>query len=284
MAEPFGIAAGAIGIAAAFTTCVDVFEYIHLGRRFGKDFQTSQLKLTVLRLRLSRWGEAVRIYDDHQLGNPAASEAEIQAAKDTLLQILVLMDDSNKISKKFAINGNAGAISREEMATDAALIAVNNSMRQLAIKRQKGASLVKLAGWAIHHGAALQTLIDNISGLVGDLETLIPAPEAEKKLAKQEVDVLEDEDQVRALASASEGVDSTLHDATIELSGHKFTNIDIQGEKDVAILNGNAFAADYTGELGKGAAHMFDGVKIKGTDGLRVLNGDKHGGIDPFAR
>ena len=28
MVEPFGIVAGAVGIAAAFTVCVDCFEYI----------------------------------------------------------------------------------------------------------------------------------------------------------------------------------------------------------------------------------------------------------------
>lgn len=54
MAEPFGIASGEISIASAFTTCVDAFEYVHIGRRFGKDYQTDQLRLTLLRLRLSR--------------------------------------------------------------------------------------------------------------------------------------------------------------------------------------------------------------------------------------
>jgi hypothetical protein len=36
MAKPFGIIAGAVGIAAAFTACVDCFNYIQLGRRFGR--------------------------------------------------------------------------------------------------------------------------------------------------------------------------------------------------------------------------------------------------------
>jgi hypothetical protein len=45
MAEPFGIAAGAVGIAAAFTACVDCFGYVQLGRHFGRDFQTDVLAL-----------------------------------------------------------------------------------------------------------------------------------------------------------------------------------------------------------------------------------------------
>jgi Prion-inhibition and propagation len=53
MAEPFGIVAGAIGISSAFTACVDCFEYIQLGRRFGRDFQTHQLAINCASLRLT---------------------------------------------------------------------------------------------------------------------------------------------------------------------------------------------------------------------------------------
>lgn len=77
MAEPFGIVAGAIGITAAFTACVDCFEYVQLGRHFGRDFQTSQLALSCARLHLTRWGESVNIYDDPQLGREDATAAEI---------------------------------------------------------------------------------------------------------------------------------------------------------------------------------------------------------------
>jgi hypothetical protein len=61
MAEPFGIVAGAVGIAATFKACVDCFEYIQLGRHFGRDYQTDLLSLNCARLRLTRWGQAVNI-------------------------------------------------------------------------------------------------------------------------------------------------------------------------------------------------------------------------------
>ena len=108
MAEPFGIAAGAVGIAAAFTACVDSFGYVQLGRHFGRDFQTDILALNFARLRLTRWGQAVNIYDDPKLDRPDATPAEIQAAKDTLHHILQLFADTAKISKKYKLNTNAG--------------------------------------------------------------------------------------------------------------------------------------------------------------------------------
>ena len=86
----FGIIAGTIGISSAFTACVDCFVYIQFGRHFERDIQTDLLAIGCTRLRLSRWGEAVNIYNDPNLGKPDATATEIQIVKDTLLQIVVL--------------------------------------------------------------------------------------------------------------------------------------------------------------------------------------------------
>lgn len=39
MAEVFGIVSGALSVAALFKNCVDCFEYIQLGRNFGRDYR-----------------------------------------------------------------------------------------------------------------------------------------------------------------------------------------------------------------------------------------------------
>jgi hypothetical protein len=88
MAEPFGVVAGAICIVSAVTACVDCFEYIQFGRQFGRDFQTDQLALSRARLRLTRRGESVDIYNDLKSSKSNATATEIQVAKDTLLRIL----------------------------------------------------------------------------------------------------------------------------------------------------------------------------------------------------
>jgi hypothetical protein len=66
------------------------------------------LALNCSRLCLTRWGQAVNIYDDPKLGRQDATLAEIQAAKDTLHHILRLFADTEKISKKYKLNANAG--------------------------------------------------------------------------------------------------------------------------------------------------------------------------------
>ena len=153
MSEPFGIVAGAISVSAAFTACVDCFEYIQFGRQFGRDFQTDRLSLDCAKLRLARWGQAVNIYSDPRLGKPDATATEIQTAKDTLLQILALFADSEGISKKYTL----GAKSSEDLTLlsandmDPTVLALENTMKQLASKRQKGTGVLRLTSWALYH-------------------------------------------------------------------------------------------------------------------------------------
>ncbi|OBT45574.1 hypothetical protein VE00_03492 [Pseudogymnoascus sp. WSF 3629] len=156
MAEPFGIVSGAIGIASAFTACVDCFEY------FGRDFQTDQLALNCARLRLTRWGESVKVYDDPRLGRQDATATEIQLAKDALLQILVLFADTESTSKKYKLTAKAGVdislYSTGDM--DPKMVALDDKMKGLAIQRQKKLrncpSSLELLGDLLEQGVTLK--------------------------------------------------------------------------------------------------------------------------------
>lgn len=167
---------------------------------------------------------------------------------------------------------------------------VGNKMRVLARKRQKNTSLAKLSRWVIHDKPELETLIDRISELVNHLESLFPAPKARTDtLVSEEVELVRDnEPEVLALAAASDGVDEVIHEAAAaaakRFEGHRFKNVDISDVK--AVHNGNAFLGnpDHSAKPATpaGASHLFDGVKIKGDGETFVINGDRHGGKDPF--
>lgn len=62
---PFGIDLSRESTASTFATCVSCFDYA-LSRE-ADDWQA--LRLSVIRLRLTRWGEAVNIYSDPLLGH-----------------------------------------------------------------------------------------------------------------------------------------------------------------------------------------------------------------------
>jgi len=276
MAEPFGIAAGAVGIAAAFTACVDCFGYVQLGRHFGRDFQTDVLALNCARLRLTRWGQVVNIYDDPKLGRQDATPAEIQAAKDTLHHILQLFADTEKISKKYKLNANA----REDLSTlstidmDPAVIVLSNKMKELAIRRQKGSSVLKTASWALYHRLELKKLIENITLLINNIEDLFPAPQLQLALVKQETAEIQDKQALGLVERAAQDVDSLLQAAAKEgLTGHQYLNIVIKGKAQT----GDAFSSDWKGEA-RGASHKYDGVEVD-KDAMALI-GNKYGGKD----
>ncbi|KAH7118133.1 prion-inhibition and propagation, helo domain-containing protein [Dactylonectria estremocensis] len=148
MAEIFRVVAGALSVAALFNNVVDCFEYIQLGRNFGTDYQTCQVKLDIARLRLSRWEDAVKINNDSRFTEVNPSNDQVRTAKNTLEQLLNLFGNVYTESSKLKL-----AAREEELAlfdpstnTNQAVVAMRNTMRDLAHKRQKTTSLSNILG------------------------------------------------------------------------------------------------------------------------------------------
>lgn len=269
MAEPFGISAGAIGIAAAFTACVDCFEYIQFGRHFGRDFQTDQLTLTCARLRLSRWGESVDIYNDSKLGKVDATTTETQAAKDILLQILALFADSEHISNKYKLaakaNEDLSPFSTDDM--DRKIAALDNTMEVLARSRRKGKRILNLTSWSLYHRNALQKLLGDIVSLIDNLEKLFPARKAQIALVRQDAAAVSDKESLELIESEAKGIDSLLRTAIQEvLTGHNYLNV-IEAEQGERASIGNR----YSGSNHSKVVNNFSGTIF--TSGGKAIQG-----------
>lgn len=276
MAESFGIVASAIGITSAFTACVDCFEYVQFGRNFGRDFQTSQLALDCARLRLTRWGESVNIYNDPKLGRQDATATEIQLAKDVLLQILVLFADTEGISKKYKLTAKAdedlSAYSTGDM--DPKMVVLDNKMKSLAIQRQKNGRFLKLASWALYHRSTLKDLLEQAASLIGEIEKIFPALQSQATLVQQEVAEIGDRQSLELIEDAATGVDSLLQKTVKEvIAGHHYSNIEIKGQAH----SGDAYSSDWSwGAIG--VSHMYNEIKVK--KGGKAFNGNQYGGKD----
>jgi uncharacterized small protein (DUF1192 family) len=276
MAEPFGIVAGAIGIASAFTACVDCFEYVQFGRHFGRDFQTCQLALNCARLRLTRWGESVNIYNDPTLGRRDATTTEIQLAKDALLQILMLFADTESISKKYRLTAKAGedlsVYSTGDM--DPKMAVLDNKMKGLATQRQKKGRFLKLASWALYHRSTLKDLLEQMISLIDEIEKLFPAPQAQTTLVQQEAAEISDKQSLELVEGVATGIDSLLQKTVKEvIEGHQYSNIGIKGQAHT----GDAYSSNWSGGT-IGASHRYNGVEIE--EGGKALVGNKYGGKD----
>lgn len=54
-----GVGVGVVALAKLFNNVVDSYGYVRLGKCYPRDFETSQTKLDLSRLQLSRWEEAL---------------------------------------------------------------------------------------------------------------------------------------------------------------------------------------------------------------------------------
>ena len=52
------IAGLAVGVAGAWKTCVQIFDIVDSGRKYGMEYELLRVKLEVERIRLLTWGDA----------------------------------------------------------------------------------------------------------------------------------------------------------------------------------------------------------------------------------
>ncbi|KAI0861502.1 small s protein [Xylaria cubensis] len=273
MSDPFSIAAGAVSIATAFTACIDCFNYIQLGRHFGRDYQTCVLLLGGEKVRLARWGEAVHVDQDPRLNRPEVISEETQMAKRILLQILMLFADTEKISKKHKLNSKAGpdlpVLTKTEL--NLAVAAWSNKMKEISVKRQETSSFLKRTSWAIYHKSELEELTSNIRKLIDNLEMLLPIPQTQLEPTKDENVRSSSGQHLESLGNASCDVDSTIPLGPMKsILGHHYSNIAIDGKAQV----GDTFSEGWQGA--HGMSHSYHGVLVRSSG--KALMGNKYGG------
>jgi len=105
MAEAAGLAFAIVGL---FNDSVDIFQYIQIGKNFGRDATTYALLLMHVQLDFSRWGEAVGLKDldtaldpnDLDLASLAFPPEKLSKLKDTLEHVNKLLKASEEEAKK----------------------------------------------------------------------------------------------------------------------------------------------------------------------------------------
>jgi hypothetical protein len=157
MAEAVGLAVSIVGLATTFDSVIKCFEYIHLRRTFGTDFEDCLFKLDNAKLRLSRWGEAVGLSqvdeDTKSLSGTNISEADIPKAAKLLGAILAGIERVEKLEAKFRdrkepTDQSLDTLSPQERL-DPGAFAIHANLTKMAKKRQNRLSPLKKAKWAI---------------------------------------------------------------------------------------------------------------------------------------
>jgi hypothetical protein len=77
--DPVSFSIGVVGLIGTFTACVEYFDYIRVGRNLGEDYQTSIIKLDLVRLRFTRWGQSAGIVQGNQNINEDVAVAQLKS-------------------------------------------------------------------------------------------------------------------------------------------------------------------------------------------------------------
>jgi hypothetical protein len=222
MAEAAGLVVGVVALAGLFNNTVECFEFVQLGRTFGKDFQTSQLKLDNARLRLSRWGKSLHldenIRDTASLQGPFGSESIVKHAEALLGQITELFADAEGVSSKYknrmAPQDDSLMVYNPQTDLDPAIVKLHEKMRQLATERQNRSGLRQKAKWALYQQKQFHRLIEDITELVDSLVELFPATQqAQRDLCDTEVSAIGENEAISVLKEIAAAQDKLLEQA-----------------------------------------------------------------------
>lgn len=140
--EVAGIVIGGVGLVVLFDNCMNAFQCIDAGRKYGKDYQEAALKVSLIQLRLARWRKTVDIVEDtsrihRQKDISFASEDGVEIVRDLLESIQIRFHEIEKASMRHGI--------KSPEATHPTVPSIDDmtaQVEQLAVARQRSRRIV----------------------------------------------------------------------------------------------------------------------------------------------
>jgi hypothetical protein len=222
MAEAAGLVVGVVSLASLLNNTLDCFEYVQLGRSFGKHYTTSQLRLDNARLRLSRWGKSIGLNEDPQDSTSLArhfdSEATIKHAEALLGQTLDLFAEAEGVSKKYKSRAQPDDgslfVCNPQTDLDPCPAELHQKMRQLSLDRQNSSGLRQKVKWALYQEKQFRRLIEDIMELVDNLVMLFPnSQQYQRQLCDAEVSAVGGNEAISMLREIAADQDKLLNEA-----------------------------------------------------------------------
>ncbi|KAG8525685.1 uncharacterized protein KY384_000445 [Bacidia gigantensis] len=219
--EPAGLTVGVLALAGLFSNAIQCFEFVQLGRNFGKSFQINQLKLDNARLRLSRWGNAIGLSNDLQ-GARSLEERfgsqNVGHARSLLEQILGLFAEAESVSGKYKSRSEPhdGQLETFDPRVDLepTVADLHNKMTELAASRQNKTGFRQRAKWALFEEKTSRRLIEDITDLIDGLVKLFRASqETQRELCDTELSSISTKENIQVLGDIAEEQDKFLKDA-----------------------------------------------------------------------
>jgi hypothetical protein len=245
------------------------------------------VKLDVIRLRLTRWGQAVGVYDDQTQARArnhyriVATDDELQQCASVLEQMQEMFEEAESTSISFRTKSEKAkrteeiALYQPDSDLDAQHRSVHLTTRAIAKRRQKGTNFLQKASWALYNKKKFDRLVEDLTGFVDTLETVFPAvAQLQAVICKGEVEEFEDVKDLPILGDAAGKDDKLLVAEVVKAAarkGNHYENFEISGEDaDFKTQIGDIYGA---GRNREGDGNVYKGFKIGGKGSSQI--GDK---------
>ncbi|RAH55365.1 hypothetical protein BO85DRAFT_522214 [Aspergillus piperis CBS 112811] len=201
---------------------VGFFGSLQIGDSFGKEFQTSLLKVDVIKLRLTRWGKSVGLANLDDMGSASGiklAPEDIPKVQDLLNEILELIADADKLSGRFKKKNPTALTMDPDTHLDGTSASLHQQMDLLAKGRQGNSVSNPDDALVIYQMKDFSRLIEDTNGLVDNLIELFPAVKDEqRKICEDEVSQLKKvEDGLPLLKDVAAGQDDLLSDTVVKV-------------------------------------------------------------------
>ncbi|KAK6952351.1 hypothetical protein Daesc_006887 [Daldinia eschscholtzii] len=182
---------------------IECFNYIQLAREFEQEFSTYQLKLDILQVRLSRWGEVLRSTNGTKNGsqtrdNRATQHKEPGDDADPVMkayQILSSIQDTILSAQRHARRVEARLGMADKKLLDPELH-VPTDLKKIRLRfrecvrrwKAKAGKVVEATKWAFYQRDSFEKFTADMSSLISELENLFPEETRQKlsELSKEE--------------------------------------------------------------------------------------------------
>ncbi|KAI9844206.1 MAG: blue light receptor [Sclerophora amabilis] len=211
--EPVGLTLGVAALASLFTTCIECFDLIQLGRTFGRDSELLFTQFEVEKTRLLIWGDSVNILGLEQCAQSSRLYAHhVQVTVEKILHcIFMLFADVNELSKRYGLKRErdqcqSAVISERSTATRKTLFKASFARFTTHIARsQASAGISTKTRWAIHDRAKFKTMVDDLGKLIDGVTKITKSADSryiEHNLIQEEIDSLPDISSLRLVQEA----------------------------------------------------------------------------------
>jgi hypothetical protein len=171
-----------IGLAGLFSTCVELLDQIHTGKRVGETGSRLQIRWSATIYLLEEWGRRFGITEE---GSPnlhvhktLSNKGSIEIVFSLLASLETLFADHKRLAHRY---GLCVIFSSENFDYQAELQDLSRQLQDASIVVKKKAKWYRKAKWGISDKEKFETLVSELESIVDKLYRVVP-PEVDGSL------------------------------------------------------------------------------------------------------